>query len=451
MAAFGQLIMKSIELHFAEQDAAELRVIANAVARRVRDARHSESSIQEAVRDAISGHHDVYFRLYDSRTRLIYASLDGPWSDPPQYVELGRKLDLSRLHVWTRDSRTYRSAGYFFNAGDHSFKVVSAVDIGFHLKFLAGLQWKIAIALGLGGMLTILAAWYGVHQAHAPLRRLEEQVIAIGADRLHTRLPTEQVPRELQRLVHSFNEMIGRLDQEFKRVNNFADDIAHELRTPLTNLVTQTQVALAQTRSVEEYRDTLYSGLEEYERLTRMVNDLLWLAKSEHGLVRLTPTEVDLAAEVRHQIEFFGMLAEERGISLRFVGSRELIGGDREMLRRALSNLLSNALAHTPRGGVIRVRLEASGATVTLTVENDGDVIATEHLPRLFDRFYQVDSARRKGDGIGLGLAIVKSIAECHGGTLRVSSEDRLTCFSLSLPRARAGKRGAIPKDRHVS
>lgn len=261
MTVFGHFIMSSIERHFAEQDAGELRVIANEVARRVREAGNSQSGLQDAVRNAISGHHGVYFRLYDSRARLIHASLDGPWTDPPQYVELGQKLAPSRLHVWTGDGRTFRSAAYCFNAGGQRFRVVSAVDIGFHFEFLSRLRWTLTIILGLGGTLTILAAWYGVHQAHAPLRRLEEQVIAVGVDRLHTRLPTDSVPIELQRLVHSFNEMIGRLDQEFTRINNFADDIAHELRTPLTNLVTQTQVALAHARSAEEYRNTLYSGL----------------------------------------------------------------------------------------------------------------------------------------------------------------------------------------------
>jgi two-component system heavy metal sensor histidine kinase CusS len=258
----------------------------------------------------------------------------------------------------------------------------------------------------------------------------------IQADRLHVRLDPSIAPTELQGLVTSFNHMIGRLEDSFARLSHFSADIAHELRTPLTNLITQTQVGLGRARSLEEYRELLYSNLEEQERLAKMVNDMLWLAKSDHGLLKPVEVTLNLASEASELFDFFGALAEERQIVLALEGQVPTIQGDRAMLRRAISNLLSNAIRHTPSGGRVQIRLAAaSNHEVSLSVQNPGPGIPAEHLAKIFDRFYRVDPSRtRQSEGAGLGLAIVRSIVKAHGGRVEAASAQNKTTFTLLLP-----------------
>ena len=230
--------------------------------------------------------------------------------------------------------------------------------------------------------------------------------------------------------------MLSRLEDSFKRLSDFSSDLAHELRTPISNLMTQTQVALAQARSAEAYREILYSSMEEYDRLARMVGDMLFLAKADHDLIVPRHETVDLAAEVTGLFEFYDALAESHGVHLALSG-QAAVAGDKLMLRRALSNLISNAIRHTPLEGTISVQIEACGTDrVCIAVGNPGTPIPPEHLPRLFERFYRVDASRQRGgEGAGLGLAITQSIVAAHRGTLTVHSDAERTRFDIVLPR----------------
>jgi two-component system heavy metal sensor histidine kinase CusS len=249
------------------------------------------------------------------------------------------------------------------------------------------------------------------------------------------RLDPNDVPVELRELVESFNRMIGRLEEGFERLSHFSSDIAHELRTPLTNLITQTQVGLSKPRDAQVYRELLYSGLEEQERLAKMVADMLWLAKSDNDLVKPALSTLDLAWEVRELFDYFEALATENNIELVLEGKVPTIRGDRALIRRALSNLLSNAIRHTPSGETVQVRLVDEDSHVSVAVINPGDTIPAKHLARLFERFYRVDPSRqRHSEGAGLGLAIAKSIIESHGGHIEARSHGGITIFTCTLP-----------------
>jgi two-component system heavy metal sensor histidine kinase CusS len=243
------------------------------------------------------------------------------------------------------------------------------------------------------------------------------------------------VPRELSALAVSFNEMLRRVDDAFHRLANFNADIAHELRTPITNLMTQTQVALSRARTIDEYREILYSNMEEYERMAQMVGDMLFLAQADNGACKREAKQLDLAAEVHALFDYYEGWADERGVSLAVEGSVN-VAGDRLLLQRALANLLSNAIRHTPAGGAVRVMLsESTDGTVSIVVENPGAQIPPDALPKLFDRFYRVDPSRqRSGEGAGLGLAIVKSIVEAHGGKIEAVSTAGSTRFQITIP-----------------
>ena len=230
--------------------------------------------------------------------------------------------------------------------------------------------------------------------------------------------------------------MLERLEAAFQRLADYSADIAHELRTPISNLMTQTQVALSRPRSNDEYQDILASNIEEYERIARMVSDMLFLAKAEQNALAQASAPIDLACEADALIDFYEALAEEHHIRIERHGSA-VVAGDRLMLRRALSNLLSNALRHTPDGGQITIAIDiaADGAALGLSVSNVGDPIAPDQLERIFDRFHRGSSLReRHGEGAGLGLAITRLIARAHGGEVVASSKAGVTTFTISLP-----------------
>jgi len=181
--------------------------------------------------------------------------------------------------------------------------------------------------------------------------------------------------------------------------------------------------------------EVLASNAEEYERLARMIGDMLFLAQADNGLVVPNREPVDLANEVRELFDFFDALAEEKSLQLSLTGSGQ-VSGDRLMLRRALANLISNAIRHSPEGGSIRVRVEGTESGTNLEVENSGESIAQEHLARIFDRFYRADPSRHRiSEGAGLGLAITRSIVQAHGGEISVRPTADGVCFTIRLPR----------------
>jgi two-component system heavy metal sensor histidine kinase CusS len=233
--------------------------------------------------------------------------------------------------------------------------------------------------------------------------------------------------------------MLDRLEDSFRRLADFSADIAHELRTPISNLMTQAQVALSKSRSSDDYREVLYSGLEEYDRLARMINDMLFLAKADNKQLVPRYEDVELSAEVDALFEFYEPLAEDKNIRLMREGHAR-IECDPLMLRRAIANLLSNAVRHSTMGGIVllEIRVHARNA-VQISVANVGESIPDEMRSRIFDRFYRVDPSRhREGEGAGLGLAIVRSIAEAHNGQVEALPQSDGARFVLTLPISQA-------------
>lgn len=435
LVLIGNLVLGAVERHFAEQDADELAVIHQAVAQALQST-DDPLRLPEALSRAVSGHHGVYSQVWNDRGQLVFASLGADFAQAIAALSPVKRIHADNLTTWHIDGNSYRVGITRLVNDRREYRIATAIGMDFHLHFLQEFRRSLWLIMLLTGGVTLLAAWFGVHQGHAPLRGLSDEMRSIQADRLHIRLDSRNLPLELQDLAAAFNQMIGRLEDSFTRLSHFSADIAHELRTPLTNLITQTQVALGRARTLDEYRELLYSNLEEQERLAKMVNDMLWLAKSDHGLLKLVQVPLDLASEVRQLFDFFEALAEEKHITLSLEGQAPAVSGDRAMLRRAISNLLSNAIRYTPAGKWIRVRLSTTiNDMVALSVINPGLEIHAEHLPNVFDRFYRADPSRaRQSEGAGLGLAIVRSIVETHGGRVEASSDQHATSFTLYLP-----------------
>ena len=229
--------------------------------------------------------------------------------------------------------------------------------------------------------------------------------------------------------------MLERLQRDFYRITNFSTDIAHELRTPITNLLTQTDVVLTKQRTNDAYRDTLSSNAEELQRLARTISDMLFLAQTENGISLPSYESLSLQDEITALFDFYDALAEEKNVRLQLTGEAS-IKGDRLMIRRALSNLISNAMRYTPVAGTIAMSIVKSNTDISIHVENDGPEIPAEHLPHLFERFYRADKSRTKldTDSTGLGLSITRAIMRAHQGDVAVQSAQGKTRFTLQFP-----------------
>ena len=249
-----------------------------------------------------------------------------------------------------RPTTTYRVIASTFHDNERTYTLLIALSIDFHLHYLDELKRNLMMIAAVISLLIIGIVLIAVRKGHQPLRDVSMEIKNITSDNLDVRLEPDRVPIELEQLVISFNQMIGRIEDVFRRQANFSADIAHEIRTPITNLVTQTEIALSQPRTVKELEDVLYSSLEEYNRMAKMVSDMLFLAQADENLLIPERMPLDLQTETIKVFEFFEAWAEEREVKLRFVGQPSLIEGDPLMIRRVINNLLSNAIRYTPRG-----------------------------------------------------------------------------------------------------
>jgi two-component system heavy metal sensor histidine kinase CusS len=422
----GVLFSRASEAHFVELDQQLLDGKLIGLRRALHDIQSSESEIRLA--DELSRQADLSLRITGS---------DGQrWYDSSTQLpdKLPQTPGLSTLNNGGTDYRVL-NAPLFVDKPD-SPQLTLLLDITHHQHFLQRMQHLIWLTVGLSALATALLGAWAARSGLRPLRRMSAVARGVSAQSLNARLPEENMPPELAELAHSFNAMLGRLDDSFQRLSAFSADIAHELRTPLSNLLTHTQVTLTRPRPIEDYREALHSNLEELQWMAQLVNDMLYLAKADHGLLTPKREALELAEEVDLLLEYFALLAEDARVTLTREGNARL-EGDRSMLRRALSNLLDNALRFTPVEGEVRVRIVEQAKGLSLTVENSGDGIDGALLPRLFDRFYRADPARQEGSSehAGLGLAITQSIARAHGGQIRCESGNGWTRFVIELPK----------------
>ena len=294
--------------------------------------------------------------------------------------------------------------------------------------------WAVTI---LGMAVSLVVGYLLARRGLRPLREVSVAAQQIHSSTLHRRLDAGAYPRELGELARTLNQMLDRLEEAFNRLSQFSADLAHELRGPLNNLRGEMEVALTRPRPAHEYREVLASGLEECEHLSRMVDQLLFLARSEDPRAKFELREMDLAPELRKIVEFYEALAFEREVALELEATGPLPAvSNRELFGSAVGNLVSNAVLYSGPRGRVKVVARRAGGRVEVEVADNGCGIAPEHLPHLFDRFYRVESSRSGTDGgFGLGLTIARRIAELHGGTLELTSQVGVgTRALLSLP-----------------
>jgi two-component system heavy metal sensor histidine kinase CusS len=426
-------------------------------------------AVRDLPRDAVILRHEVeeeggifdphqfavfYSRVLDEAGRLMIetpgmSSIIPESKFPPP--EAAGALPREMLDWESPQGRSYWLMSAMAESGGKPALIQIALDDTEEVTLLRHYR-RASLAVVLIG--TLVAAVIGVLVARhslRPLREIAQTTERITASHLNERVDPGRWPEELADLARSFDLMLARLDDSFRRLSQFSADLAHELRTPIHNLRGETEVALSRERKPAEYRELLQSNLEELDRLTRMINGLLFLARAENPATHIERLSLDARAELEAVREFHEALAEEAGVSLTCEGEGQ-IHADPVLFRRAVTNLVSNALRHSPRGGEVRlsVRQEDEGAAV-VAVSDTGCGIAPEHLPRIFDRFYRPDRpGHHNPDGTGLGLAIVRSIMELHGGSAGIdSTPGKGTVVTLRFPSSTSGTGAVLTSSSH--
>ena len=308
------------------------------------------------------------------------------------------------------------------------------IDVQQDAKLLHRLGWTLVGAVVLGSLLVSMTGVLLVRRGLKPLQKLAAQTAATGPAFPQRRIEASPYASELLPWISQFNAVLERAEQAYHQLEAFNADVAHELRTPLANMIAEAEVELSRPRTADALREALISNLEETRRLSAIVTDMLFLSKADRGATaRLSAEGISLAGQVRDVVEFHEAELDQDGLQVRILGEAR-VGIDAALVRRAISNLLGNAIRYAPPRSTIDVRIEAEPAQVWLAVSNRGAAIDADALPHLFKRFYRAERSRHgSSEHHGLGLAIVAAIARMHGGETRACSSAGVTEVAFSV------------------
>lgn len=424
MTGLGWFVETAIKHHFKVGDNAELEAILDRVEETLAE---GSNNLTQRFDDILIGHHHPLLRVSQG-DQLIYLSDDSA-------AELLRWPDNAALEDTQRISQGHHYRLRYQSielASGQTINITVAIGIDHHLSFLRQFNTTLWVILLCAVTLSTILAWLVIRYSLRPLSAIIHELQAVSATQLKRQLNTHEMPSELVQLGSALNAMMQRIDASFERLSDYTSDIAHELRTPVTSLMTQTQVALSAARSADEYREVLYSSIEEMERMSQMIADMLFLAQTDNSDLLPDTEAVNIKDEIDSLVEFYSLISEEKKIHLRSAGEATLIG-NRLMLRRAIGNMLNNAIKHAPEDSTVDVLTEPETDRVLIHIKNQGKTIPPAEISKVFDRFYR--SRDSDNHGTGLGLAIAKSIAKAHGGNIEVYSAENTTCFTLLLPR----------------
>ncbi|MBJ8434463.1 heavy metal sensor histidine kinase [Acinetobacter pittii] len=426
----GLVIHQLVMHHFETQDRTQLEGKIQLLHNLLEQNPSNSQDLNLYLKDALVGHHDLIVQIERPTGQIIFSS--APAIINSQFLI---KSKYNPWIEWKIENKTYR--GLIYNkASDQNNNISTAqiivgVDTSEHIHFLNEFRRQLLYIGIIGTICLMLLGWFAAWRGLRPVQKMAKVAEGISAQHLSERLEVDNTPTELKSLAIAFNDMLDRLETAVGKLSDFSSDLAHEMRTPINNLMTQTQVCLSRTRDITTYQEILFSNLEEFERLARMVSDMLFLAKAEHGLHRANLQRVNLVKEVSTLFDFYDAIAAEKGMSLEQTG-QGYVEGDPSMLRRALSNLLSNAIKYGKSDSIIKINCHQNNDATVLTIQNESSPLSQEQLTRLFDRFYRTDASRQRvEEGTGLGLAITKSILDVHGATIQANYDDGHIIFKI--------------------
>ena len=343
--------------------------------------------------------------------------------------------DVGGWETSTGPARAIVARGRLGFGSGEELQILLGREAGERLALLAAYRRDLIFAGIVGALIASALGWLTVRRGLAPVSLVAKKANEISSRRLDTRLAIDEAPAELRELTAAFNAMLDRLEDGVRRLSGFSADLAHDLRTPVNALIVKTQVALSRHRSPDEYRALLESNIDEYERLSRLIESTLFLARADNAQLALHVERVSIRATLDKVAEYFSGVAEDAGVKLAVSGDA-VVNADKTLVERAVSNLVANGIRYTPRGGIVRINAAERPDAVAVDVENPGQTIPADQLDRVFDRYFRGDASRAgPGASAGLGLAIVRAIMSLHNGQARVVSENGTTCFSLIFPR----------------
>ncbi len=380
-----------------------------------------------------------WVRFSDRSGRILAETPGMSQTLPPGLFKTATPDNLS-LAVSSRQGTPFRvlsSQGLWPVDHPAPIMIQMAFDASSDEFILNRFRKKILTALAFSLLACALAGYWIAHRGIRPVRKMAETAARIGSNNLYERLERPSLPSELSDLAATFNAMLDRLEDSFARLSRFSTDIAHELRTPLQNLRGEAEVILSKERNSGEYQELLGSALEEYHRLSNLIDRLLFLARAENPKTLIQREDLDLKNEIGTLQDFYGLSAGESGVALRAETPEGLRAPlDRSLFQRAVGNLIENSLKYTPAGGTVLLKTSADNGNIRVEVSDTGKGIPADEITRVFDRFYRVDASRTPSSGgAGLGLSIVKSIMDLHVGTVEIRSEtSQGTTVTLLFP-----------------
>lgn len=413
----GLLLYRSLALELQRADEEQLLGKMEVVRHFIGEARAARDigALRHHLDDVLIGHGDLRVWLQTTNGNLFYGG------DIPSRID---SASGARSRIRTSDGTVMEAMETaLIDIGPlPDLRALVAVDARPRERLLAGYRNALVVVGVLGVLLTIglgaLAAWRGL----ATVKRLSAQAASLNPRMPQMRLVDEHVDAELEGLVGAFNGALERLEVAYRQMEAFNADVAHELRTPLATMISGAQLMLSTQRPASEMRDALASNLEELEQLKALVNDMLFLARADQGDRAEGAQLTQLEEAVDATIDYCSALLDEAGVSAIREGKAVFVCNP-SLIRRALVNLLSNAVRHSPRGAQVSIRIEALNGPIRISAFNPGEPIPTKTANLMFNRFFRGDQARvRNGESHGLGLAIVRAVALMHGGTVFVES-----------------------------
>jgi two-component system heavy metal sensor histidine kinase CusS len=442
LTAMGVFLHHSLAQQLMLRDAQDLNGKIELVRHTLADVNSTDAIRNTPQRwlDLVIGHHGLHLSIYTERRQLLLASSDVIF---PESVLRSPGPELEQraavLEWAAAPDQRYRAVSAWGKLGKSNAErvlIAFALDLVEEEKLLAAYRTSIVGAILIGALLAAALGTWASRQGLAPLQAVAAAASRITASRLAERLDVGSAPKELQTLTSAYNAMLDRLQDSFSRLSQFSSDLAHDLRTPIGNLLGEAQVTLARSRTAEEYRAVIESSVEEFERLSREIENMLFLARADNAQLALHPENVRLDIEFAKIRDYFELLAQEKAITFEVTGANTVYA-DASLLRRAISNLVANAIHFTPsRGGAITLASTRTlSGGVEIRVTNPGPEIPSQERERVFDRFYRIGRARTDStSSSGLGLAIVKSIVSLHGGSASVECASGTNTFTLVFP-----------------
>jgi two-component system, OmpR family, heavy metal sensor histidine kinase CusS len=444
-ALVGSYVYTALAHEVSTQDDQDIVLAARHMRRLTQELANAPDLTQhrERLESLVLGNEALSAEVVDSSGRVLMqhnlssAALGIAW--PAAQLDASEQIMAASITALTAsDGTPFRRVATEAKLADgSSVKIVVMRNVADRWLLLRKYRDRLFLASGAGALLAFLMSYLLIRQSLKPLRDIARSAADFTTDNLSARIEVRKVPRELETLIASLNGMFSGFEHGFNRLSRFTADLAHDMRTPLANLRGSTEVALARPRSSEEYQTLLASNLEECDRLSRMIENVLFLARAEHPHFSRQLLEFDADEELLKIADYFEGIAEDAGIRIRVTGHARL-KADIELFRRAVSNLLANAVRFTPRNAEIMVSVAERDGAVRVEVANEGIPLDANLLERVFDRFYRADPSRTNGasasGSTGLGLAIVRTIMELHGGKVHAESEPQGTRFVLTFP-----------------